>query len=75
MIIQMNRLVNFYLIAAFVWVLLSVIALFFHDMIEQENVMFDSIYTAYTTVLAVVAVYYYAKVLIYLIRDIKNIEE
>lgn len=71
----MNKLVNLYLIAAFVWVLLSAIALFFHGMIEQENVMFDSIYIAYTAILAVVTLYYYSKVLIYLIRDIKNIEE
>lgn len=70
----MNKLVNFYLIAAFIWVLLSSIFLFF-GMIEQENVMFDSIYIAYTAVLAVVGLYYYSKVLIYLIKDIKNIEE
>lgn len=71
----MNKLVNLYLIAAFVWVLLSAVALFFHSMIEQKNVIFDSIYITYTAVLAVVALYYYSKVLIYLIRDIKNIEE
>lgn len=71
----MNKLVNFYLIAAFVWLVLSTVALFFHGMIEQENVMFDSIYIAYTMILAVVALYYYIKVLIYLIKDIKNIEE
>lgn len=71
----MNKLVNLYLIAAFVWVLLSTIFLFFHGMIEQENVVFDSIYIAYTAIVAVVALYYYSKVLIYLIRDIKNIEE
>lgn len=70
----MNKLVNFYLIAAFVWVLLSSIFLFF-GMIEQKNIMFDSIYTAYTVIFAVVALYYYGKVLIYLIRDIKNIEK
>lgn len=71
----MNKLVNFYLIAAFIWVLLSTIALFFHGMIEQECALFDSIYMFYTALLAVVALYYYGKVLTYLIRDIKNIEE
>ncbi len=44
-------------------------------MLLFKDIVSDSIYTAYTAVLAVVAVYYYAKVLIYLIRDIKNIEE